>query len=665
MYRTLLFLFLLPCLLLNSHIAETNAVATQDFDVVVIGGTPAGIAGAITAARLGHSVALVEYHNHLGGMSASGLGKSDIVTKEAIAGLFNEFVGRVYDRYVSTYGSESDRVEKCRNGYYYEPSVAESVFNQMVKEQERIEVFVGHRLEEAVRHNKRVVAVRVASRDTDEITEIRARVFVDATYEGDLAAYAGARYRLGRESRAECDEPHAGVIYMDHKTRSLLPGTTGIGDDRLPAYTFRLCLSTDPENSLKPTEPPPEYDRTRYLGYFKDLELGRLDSAVKAFSIAPIPNEKTDVNMKPWPLGFPFAEENVGYPEADWEEREKTTERIRNITLGLLYFLQNDAEVPESDRELASQYGLAKDEFVDNNHFPFQLYVREARRIVGLKLLTENDLTLAPESKRAPAPPDSIACGEFPIDSFPTRKMEPGHEDALEGYILMLNRFTQPYQIPYGVMVPEEVDSLLVPVAVSATHIAFSSVRMEPTWMCLGEAAGVAAHLCVEKECEPREVAVATLQRELLSQGQVIAYFRDLADCGPALPAVQYLGTQGFFDDYEARPHDPLVQSLAARWFLKALEMAGLLRAPGLPTEGYTDEPFTVVECVAALCDTGQLLGLWEIPEEGDLAQFLNAQGLGRDKWKLDPGSKDGQETPVLRGECCMALYLLLERVGK
>lgn len=560
--------------------------AGKEFDVVVYGGTPGGVAAAVAAARMGRTVALIEYHRHLGGMSASGLGKSDIENREAIGGMFREFVTRVRDYYVSKYGAGSENVKLCRDGCYFEPSVAERVFDEMVGSERRIEVFRNHRLEEAVRSGKRVTAIRVRNRATGAVAEFRARVFIDASYEGDLAAAAGAAYRVGRESRRDYNELHAGVVYQDYETRTFLRGTTGEGDRRLQAYTFRLCLSSHPANSRVLTEPPPDYDRTRYLGYIDDWKAGRFapprvmkegvgyfaptfNTVVRALSIAEIPNRKTDVNMNPRPLGFPFAEENEGYAEADWETRERITARIRNLTLGLLYFLQNDAAIPAEHRKLANQYHLAKDEFQDNGNFPWQLYVREARRIVGEYTLSENDVIVGPELGRTRVHADSIAAGEFPIDSFPVRKRQPGHNTALEGYILMLDKFTQPYQIPYRVMVPREVEELLVPVAASATHVAFSTIRLEPTWMALGQAAGVAAHLSIASNVAPRGVDIDKLQRILVGQGQVITYFKDIDHKDPAYAALQYFGAKGFFTDYYARSRDALEPAVAAEWSKK------------------------------------------------------------------------------------------------
>jgi hypothetical protein len=449
-----------------------------------------------------------------------------------------------------------------------------------------------------MKEGNRLAGIRVVDRADNSVKEFRGRMFVDGTYEGDLFAAAGARYRVGRESRAEFNELHAGVVYQDYETHAFLAGTTGEGDKRIPAYTYRLCLTSDATNSVPLRVAPPDYDRTRYLGYIDDWKAGRFappkvmkdgvgyfaptfNTVVRALSMAELPNRKLDVNMNPRPLGFPFAGENYGYPEASWEQRETISTRIRNITLGLLFFLQNDEAIPAEHRALARRYHLAKDEFADNGHFPWQLYVREARRLAGLYTLSENDTITGPELKRTKIHADSVAAGEFPVDSFPVRSREKGHT-VLEGYIFMLDQLTRPYQIPYRVMIPEAVDGLLVPVAASTTHIAFSTVRLEPTWMALGQAAGLAAHLAIEAGVEPRAVDTNRLQRALLERGQVITYFRDIDRSDPAYAALQYFGTKGFFEAYEARSNEPVDRETALRWWRLATgsEMpAGSLKA--------------------------------------------------------------------------------------
>ena len=518
-----------------------NAPGHEKFDVVVVGGTPGGIAAAVSAARSGHRVLLVEYHQHIGGMTTSGLGKSDVENRSLIGGLFKEFTRRVLDHYVNTYGPDTDHVRQCNNGYYAEPSVAEAVFEEMVREQPTLTVIKGWRLATAHVRESRLHSIEIIERSTGDQRTLTGEVFVDATYEGDLYAAAGGEFRLGRESRNEFDEPHAGVVYFDYQNRVFLPGTTGEGDDRLPAYTYRLCLTTNRKNAFELTSPPPEYDRRTYLGYFDDLAAGRLsgpkvfkpgrgynpahfDTLVRALSISDIPNGKVDANINPRPLGFPFPEENVGYVLGDDAARRRIAERHRHLTLGLLWFLQQDEQIPIEQRRMARQYHLPLDEFADNGHFPFQLYVREGRRLVGEYTLTEHDITRSGNDRSVVHHTDTIAIGEFPIDSFPCRKRQPGDTLVLEGYLGMLDSITRPYEIPCRIIIPKRIDGLIVPVAASTTHVAFSSIRMEPTWMAMGQAAGVAAHLAIKQQVSPRQISTPELQQQLLQQGQVLQH---------------------------------------------------------------------------------------------------------------------------------------------
>jgi hypothetical protein len=513
-------------------------------EVVIVGGTPGGIAAALSAGRAGRSVILIESHAHLGGMMTSGLGKSDVEHREKIGGLFLEFTRRVHDDYIQKYGRDHENVRLCQQGYYYEPSVAERVLDAMLAEQSRITVLRGWRLTGAKVQDRRLTGIEIVEQKSNTRQTLTGQIFVDATYEGDLYAAAGAGFRLGREARSEFHEPHAGVVYFDYDAQQFLPGTTGEGDDRLPAYTFRLCLTTDPANAAPLTAPPAGYDRRNYLGYFDDLKSGRLDAPknykpgrgynpahfgtlVRALSVTPLPNHKTDVNINPRPLGFPFVELNRGYIPGDEPTRQKIYDQHRQLALGLLWFLQNDEQVPADHRRLARELHLPKDEFEDHDHFPFQLYVREGRRLKGMYTLTEHDITGTGDDRRPRQHPDSVAVGEFPIDSFPCRRRQPGDTKVLEGYLGVLDHITRPYEIPYRIMIPEQVDGLIVPVAASTTHVAYSSIRMEPTWMALGQAAGTAADLAIRQAVPPRNVAIADLQHELLKQGQVTNHGRE------------------------------------------------------------------------------------------------------------------------------------------
>lgn len=654
----------------------------EQFEVVVIGGTAGGVTAALIAARLGHRVALVERLPVLGGMLTNGIGKSDIVTRDAIRGIFREFVGRVYQYYVETYGRDSEQVQQCRDGYYYEPSVAQRIIDEMVAEESRIVVLLQHRLEDVVTDQNIVKAARVHDLRSDARMWLEGAVFIDATYEGDLYARAGAAFRVGRESRAQFNEPHAGVIYMDHDTHELLPGSTGEGDDGLPAYTYRLCLTDDPTNHV-PIEKPDDYDRNIYVGYLEDLEAGRLgapsvmrdgygyypehfDTLLRALSVTALPNRKYDVNINPRPLAFPFPEENVGYVEGDWSTRQRIEQRHRDLALGLLYFIQNDEAVPAEHRRMAKAYGLPRDEFIDNGHFPWQLYVREARRLCGIYTLTEHDIAQH-NDHRPPVHVDSIACGEFPIDSFPVHKRNDICDRVLEGYICVLEEATGVYQIPFGIMIPEEVRGLIVPVAASTTHVAFSSIRMEPTWMAMGQAAGVAAHLVISEGSDVRDISIERIQRVLLRRGQVITYFRDLPPRHSVSEAMQFFGTRGFFADYDARPDAPLTYSEGSEWMAR---VAALVEPSfvgpvvlGRPWDLSTARPAMSHEPLPRetfgrwLMSLGGFVDLWDDASVSttNAVQHLAVFGVA---------AGDQPNAPITRGEACIALFRLLERIG-
>lgn len=634
---------------------DSDTEGEENADIAVVGGTPAGIMAAIAAARMGSKVILTEYHAHLGGMTTSGLGKSDIENKEAIAGLFKEFTGQVLQYYRDKYGENSNNVLLCKEGYYYEPSVAEHVFNKMIGEEKNIRVLFNFQIEEAEMDGERISRLIFKERSTGDRKVLMAEVFVDATYEGDVFAFAGAEYRLGREGKEEFDEAHAGHIFFDFNEKAFLEGSTGVGDDRLPAYTYRLCMTDDPENSYVLSDPPRGYDRNNYVPYFEDLKEGRLsapkvfkeghgyyadhfDTMVRVFSFTEIPNSKYDVNINPRPLGFPFVGENYSYPESDWEGREQIFQRHRELTLGLIYFVQNDPEIPEEHRKMALQYHLPKDEFIDNQHFPWQFYIREARRLKGMYTLTENDVTLRGDSKRTTVFEDTIITGEFPIDSFPVSKVPSKDKKVLEGYIGMLE--ISPYQIPYRILVPEKVLGLIVPVAASTTHVAFSTVRMEPLWMGIGQVAGIAAHLSREMQVEIKDVPIPHLQDILIKNRQILTYFKDMDRADKAFDAVQFWGTKGFFDSYLARPKENLSSEDYGLWLSIFKDLTG--NAGIIPD--------------ANLNTTGQTVRITAITEMIQTMETTNEKTLDPDSWLYEKREGDSD---ALRGEACMALYQL------
>lgn len=625
-------------------------------DILIWGATPAGVMAAVAAAREGRQVIIADCARHVGGMTASGLGKSDVQNREAIRGLFFEFTRRVRSYYETTYGKESDALRLSNDGYYYEPAVAERIFGEMIDESKMIGLQLG-RLIERVDYSSSWSVV-LGARHGDDRIEVQASLLVDASYEGDLYAAAGAEYRVGREGRDDYGEPHAGRIFLDYENFILLEGSTGRGDDRLQAYTYRLCLTDDPDNSAPLDGPPEGYDRNRYLNYLEDLKAGRLgppknfreghgyfpphyDTIMRAFSFTPIPNRKYDVNINPRPIGFPFPEENLGYAEACWDDREAISRRLRALTLGLLYFAQNDPAVPAEQRELARRYHLPKDEFVDDGHFPWQLYVREARRLRGLYTISELDVSLAEGSGRTKIHPDSVATGEFPIDSFPVSKEPSKGNEVLEGYVGVLHEATNPYQIPFRALLPASIDRMIVPVAASATHIAFSTLRMEPLWMALGQVAGIAAGLSLESGVCPRELPADVLQRRLLEADAVIAYFEDLDPIHPFYHAIQFWATRGFFSSYRARPDDPITRGLLDRWLARAADLASM-----------TLRPIDIADSLSAIKERGEdrVVTRFEL-EEMTSKLFPDRPARGR------LASDRCGEEPVTRGEVCALLY--------
>ena len=574
----------IPVLFLVSGAGKLHA------DVVVVGGTPAGIASAVAAARMGSNVALLEPTKHVGGIVSNGLTNADILKRQAVGGLFYEFTQRVLTYYRNEYGADSPQVKACKDGYYYEPHVAERIFlNMLVGEDEKIRVYYRHRLIRVVKKGCRVVEVVAEdlAHDGREVS-FAGEVFVDATYEGDLAAWAGVACRVGRESRDEFGERHAGVIYARFGEDEHLPGSTGEADKGIQAYCFRLFMTRRSENRL-PVEKPPSYDRDDYRHLLADIEHGRVKRVYEAIQFLPMPNDKREINSNhPSPTtGGPsesgdLAEENWAYPEASYLQREKIFQRYWNYQLGLVWFLQNEPEISEVFRREASTWGFCKDEFTDNHHHPRQMYVRETRRIVGQYVFTERDGDFDSELGRTRLRPTSIAVAEFPWDSHGVHKYDPKHPGVREGYFYIHH---SPAQVPYGVLVPREVEGLLVPVCCSASHVGYQSLRVEPTYMALGHAAGIAAHLAASLNVSVRDVPTDRLQMDLVSQGGVITYYDDLAFDHPAFGAFQFLGARGLNSGYRAQT----TLKMSRKWGWTKLRR--ILQAMEVPWKPPSDRP--------------------------------------------------------------------------
>lgn len=555
--------------------------AARASDVVIYGATPGGIVTAVRAAREGLTVTLVHHHAHLGGMMSNGIGVLDTIYDGRRAPLYDEVVARLGEHYRRKHGEGSPQHRAATwaprgstQRPMYEPHVAEQVFEDLLAAEPRITVRRGYHPVSAMTRDRAIQRVEFRRMGGTETLVLSAPSFVDASYEGDLAAVAGATMTWGRESRDRYGEPHAGRIFTraifvtearDYfptairteglnlrgfraRTGPPLPGSTGEGDRAIQAYNFRVCWTRDPANRM-PVTKPARYERDQFLELRDRWGIG-----------LGVPNAKTTWNA---PL---LTGGNFDYPNGDWPTRHAIAERHKDLALGLLWFLQHDPEVPEKLRAEMREWGLPKDEFTDNGGFPWEMYVREARRLVGRKVFTEHDGVEAPGLKRAPVHADSIAITEWPMDSHSCHLDKvPGSDH--EGKVLLTEE-SRPGQIAWACLLPKELDNLLVTGAVSASHIGWGAVRLEPTWMHLGESAAYGLAMAKRDRLAPANVPAAALQRTLVARGIMLTFFNDfdMAEPTAAQRAAQYLGTRGYFPSYHARLDAPLTRAVAAVW---------------------------------------------------------------------------------------------------
>lgn len=609
-------------LIASATVEAAPTPALSRCDVLVYGGTPGGIAAAIAASRGGARVVLVEPTRHVGGLMTSGLSHTDFRTYEGLSGLFLDFARRVETQYREAYGADSEQVRACRRGTHAEPHVNERVFEQMLAEQPSLTVLKGLRLAslqrgETAETRRTITRVAFTNADGGAHEEFEASVFVDATYEGDLMARAGVAFRVGREGRGEYQE-------------TLAPEQA---DSQLQAYNFRLVMTRDPALRVA-VEQPEGYRREDFapiLPLLEDREGGK--GRIKAIfgyprgcvfkaHIPALPNGKHDINdVSGGLVRLSLPGENLDWPEGDDSARAQVFATHLRSSVGLLWFLQNDPAVPEKFRDEARAWGWCRDEFTDNGHLPWQLYVREARRMVGRRVFTERDTAAAPGDARSVFQADAIAAGDYGPNCHGT-----AHEGPRFGgrHVGEFYKRVAPYQVPYGVLVPRERDNLLVPVACSASHVGFCSLRLEPIWMALGQAAGIAARLAIaETKAGSGSVAVAVaavpvsrVQRLLHAEGAATIYVADVPVGSPWFAAVQWLGARGglhgltpagpepgrrgrniesqyfeAFPDHAFEPDRPVDDALLGRWIelldkAPAAEARRTLAADGRLTRG-------------------------------------------------------------------------------
>jgi len=552
-FRRLVLLLVLTSFFSNSQL--THAVSKK-YDVVIYGGTSGGIAAAVQVKRMGHSVVVLEPTSRIGGLTTGGLGATDIGNKAAIGGISREFYQRVrkhYDKPANWTWQESEQYKSHGQSFTgknedtmwtFEPSVALSLMEEFVEEF-KIPLVYDARLDRTAtnKNDSRVRGVtlkkgRIVALTTEAGDQYRGRVFIDATYEGDLLAGAGVSYIVGREANSTYDETLSGVqtrnaIHHQFHSRvdpyvtagdpksGLLPGIDpdgpgeeGAGDHRVQAYCFRMCLTDHPKNRI-PFDKPTDYQPELYELLFRNFEAG---AKLTPWSNSAMPNRKTDVNNN---KGFStdFIGQNYAYPKASYEEREAIVARHLAYQRGLMWTLANHPRVPERIRQEISRWGTCKDEFQRKDGWQQQLYIREARRMIGDYVMTQHNCQGRVTTKRP------IGLAAYTMDSHQVQR----HLDA-DGYVknegdVQVGGFS-PYAIDYGSIIPkkDECQNLFAPICLSASHMAFGSIRMEPVFMVLGQSAATAAVLAIESKVAVQDVDFEKLEARLLTDRQVLEW---------------------------------------------------------------------------------------------------------------------------------------------
>ena len=535
--------------------AAHETVTVETYDIVVYGGSSGGVIAAVQAARMGKSAVLIEPGKHLGGLTSGGLGWVDVGNPQTIGGLAREYFHRVWKHYQNDaawkwearrkmQGQHAPLAPGDQTMWVVEPSVAERLFDQMAIEA-KVTVVRNERLNRqsgVTKAGQRIVSIAMESGRV-----FRGRMFIDATYEGDLMAAAGVSYFVGRESNRQYNETINGIRPLPIPGRfpkgidpyrikgdaqsGLLPrvypdwgGKVGDGDRGVQAYNYRMCLTKVPENR-RPVEKPADYNEEQYEILFRFIEAGGMEGEFfrsketgefEFFKPDPVPNGKTDTNNNGY-ISTDYVGMNWEYPEADYATRARIAQEHEQWQRGLIWTLQNHPRIPEKVRRYYAPWGLAKDEFTDNGNWPNQLYVREARRMTSDYVITEH--TALGRDVAA----DSVGLGSYHMDSHAIKLFV-----SPEGFVTseggMFVHVPAPFGISYRAIVPKrgECENLLVPVCCSATHAAYGSVRMEPVFMVLGQSAATAASEAIDRGVALQEVPYEALRERLLAEGQII-----------------------------------------------------------------------------------------------------------------------------------------------
>lgn len=540
-------------LILPKYLVGSGINGGKAYDIVVYGGTSAGVIAAVQAVRMGRSVVLVSPDRQLGGLTTAGLGWTDTGNRSVIGGLSKEFYHRIWKHYQndSAWSWQSREEFDTAQGQHgtafnsedetvwvFEPSVAEKVYDNLIKEYD-IELHRDEWLNRSSgveKRNGRIRAITTLSGKT-----YTGSMFIDATYEGDLMAASGVSYTAGREPNSKYGETINGIQAGRESNQmpwgvdpynepgnpdsGILPwppinsepgGENGEGDHRIQAYCYRMCL-TDVEENRVPIEQPDDYDENDFELLFRTIDAGQKN---RFYKFSQIPNYKTDSNNDNG-MSTNLIGRNYDYPDRSYDRRREIVEEHRYWQQGMAWSLRNHPRVPDELRREHSRLGLAADEFRQTNHWPHQIYVRVGRRMAGDLVVTENHLRLDEASNRP------VGMGSYNMDSHNVQRHivtdEKGKAHVrTEGDVQV--HPGAPYPIDYGAIIPkkQECENLLVPVAVSASHIAFGSIRMEPVFMILGQSATTAAILALDRNQAVQDLSYQSLKEQLLADGQVL-----------------------------------------------------------------------------------------------------------------------------------------------
>ena len=535
-------------------------MAVLETDVLVVGGTPGGCAAAISAARAGSRVVVLEPTQSIGGVSANGVHCFDVGSRQALSGIAEEFTRRVL-RHYDDIGLD-DPMLRSRSDVFWEFHVADRIWRAMLAEHDAITfingavpigvVMSGRRIE-AVSWEAAVDAIgNPPAQPAPAANQVRAKVVIDATYEGDVAAWAGADFDLGRETRSAA-EPHAGIIHTATHERhvntrgylpdTILPGSSGDADERIMSFTSRLSLRYDTSESWRrrgPVARPDSYDVGKYAWTAPAMSTEGLPEF--GFDLIPTVNGKMLLNQRE--KGNDVLAGTREYILAGPRERTAIRKRMYDHIVGFLHYIQTEGGTPQLE--------LAEDEHTRNENVPYCLYVREGRRFRGGVKLREWNVNpfLAGAGYRPPLQPHSIAIGDWAIECRPCGDAAAPETGTFEG-AMVTRALRAPYQVPFGCLAPHGVENLLVTTTISASHVAFCALRIEAVWVQTGTAAGLAASLSARLRCDVADVPVAALQAEMLKLGCKLTYFADLGSEHPDFAAVQWLALKGFL------PNDP------------------------------------------------------------------------------------------------------------